>query len=122
MDKREFFMGCIVGAIDTSGYSDIPCLSIQKIYDSKLIDFLSEIFNPKCIVLFGSFSKGEYDKTSDIDIFLQAEEKTYDLSKHEKKLKHTINLFFESDLTKISNELFNNIINGIKLAGYIKVK
>jgi len=93
---------------------------IIKIYAIGLIDYLEENLYPKTIILFGSVRKGEYTKTSDIDIFIQGKEKTINLDKFEKSLKHTINLFFEESLNNLSEELFNNIINGIKLSGYIK--
>lgn len=95
---------------------------LKMIYKSGLIDYLEKLVYPRCIILFGSFSKGEYNKESDIDIFVQSKEKNYDVTKFEKRLKHTINLFFDEKLSNLSKELFNNIINGIKLAGYIKLK
>lgn len=93
-----------------------------ELYSFGLVDFLEDNLNPKCVILFGSFGKGEYDIKSDIDLFVQAKEKSMNLSKFEKKLKHKINLFFEENLNKLSNELFNNIVNGIKLSGYLKLK
>jgi len=97
-------------------------LIVLRIYGSELIDFLNYELHPKCVILFGSMSKGEYDKNSDIDIFVQAEEKKINLTNFERKLKHDINIIFEDDINKLSNELFNNIINGIKLYGYLKLK
>lgn len=96
--------------------------ALKAILDSGLLDFLEQELNPKCIVLFGSFAKAEYDLKSDIDIFVQANEKEIDISRFEKQLRHPINLFFEPDLSKLSPELLNNIINGIKLRGYLKIK
>ena len=97
-------------------------LMVLRLYTSGLIDFFNDELHPKCIILFGSVSKGEYDKNSDIDIFLQTEEKKINLTRFEKNLKHSINILFEDNLNKLSNELFNNIINGIKLYGYLKLK
>ena len=94
---------------------------IFKLYSSNLIDYLEDNLHPKCIILFGSARKGEYNKNSDIDIFVQSEEKNVSLEKFEKILKHKINLFFKENINKLSKELFNNIINGIKLSGYLKI-
>jgi predicted nucleotidyltransferase len=96
--------------------------AIAGILASGLLDFLEKETNPRCIILFGSFAKAEYDADSDIDIFIQAGEKRLDLLKFEKKLKHPINAIFSQDLNKLSAELFNNIINGVKLRGYIKIR
>lgn len=66
--------------------------------------------------------KGEYTMSSDIDLFVQAEKKDINLNKYKKILKHEINLFFEENINKLSDELFNNIINGVKLSGYLKLR
>jgi len=95
---------------------------IFKLYSSGLIDYLEDRLHPRCIILFGSAGKGEYNKDSDIDIFMQTSEKSINLTKFEKILKHKISLFFEENINKLSNELFNNIINGIKLSGYLKLR
>ena len=93
-----------------------------KMYSSGLIDYLEKDFHPRCIILFGSMRKGEYVKESDIDIFLQCDEKKLNLTKFERILKHNINLLFEENINKLSEDLFNNIINGIKLSGYFKLE
>lgn len=95
---------------------------IEQIYRSGLVEFLEKKFYPQAIILFGSGAKGEYIKESDLDIFLLAKEKAVDLRKFEKKLKRKINLLFKEDYSKLSKELFNNVINGYKLSGYIKLK
>ncbi len=94
----------------------------EEIYNSSLVEHLQEKLYPKCIILFGSGAKGEYVKDSDLDIFVQTKDRAVDLSKFEKKLGHTINLFFEEKIEKLSDELFNNIINGVKLEGFIKLR
>jgi len=95
---------------------------LKKLVESGLIDYIEEQARPKCIVLFGSFAKAEYDKNSDIDLFVQAKNIKLDISKFERKLKHKINVLFEENLSKLSKELLNNIINGVKLRGYIKLR
>ncbi|HIH41650.1 TPA: hypothetical protein HA239_04500, partial [Candidatus Woesearchaeota archaeon] len=90
---------------------------IEKIYSSGLIQALAESIYPKAIVLFGSVAKGEYDKESDIDLYIMANEKEVNLGKFERALNHRVNLFFEPDFRKLSEELRNNIINGIPLYG-----
>jgi len=94
---------------------------VTRIMKSGLTEYLEQL-NPSCIVLFGSFAKGEYDQRSDIDIFIQAKEEQLKLDKYEKSLGHKINIIFCSDLNKLSVQLYNNIINGIKLSGFIKAK
>ncbi|MEA2036045.1 MAG: nucleotidyltransferase domain-containing protein [Nanoarchaeota archaeon] len=96
--------------------------SLKKIIKSKLLDVIEDECNPRCIVLFGSFAKGEYSINSDIDLFVQAKDTKIVTRKFEKKLKHKVNLFFESDIKRLSSELLNNIVNGIKLRGFLKIR
>jgi len=94
---------------------------IEEIHKSGLMDYLIEKFNPNVIILFGSFAKGEYDIKSDIDLFLGSNESRIDLNNYEKKLKHKINIIFEKNLGGLNTELRNNIVNGEKLYGFIKI-
>ncbi len=95
---------------------------IEKIYYSGLIDFLDKLLHPQVIILFGSGAKGEYVHKSDIDLFVLSSEKQVNLVKYERKLKRKINLLIKDNYNQLSPELFNNIINGYKLKGYIKLK
>ena len=95
----------------------------EKIIESGLIDALITHFNPACIILFGSIRKGESTKESDIDLFIESNiRKEFDFSKYETKLGYKIQPFLEGDIKKLPEHLFNNIINGIKLYGSIKIK
>lgn len=96
---------------------------IEEIFKSGLIEELINKLNPECIILFGSFRKGESDNESDIDLFIETYSKNkIDLSKYEKRLNHKISLFSETKITKLNKELLNNVVNGIKLYGSFKIK
>ncbi|MBI2656918.1 nucleotidyltransferase domain-containing protein [Candidatus Woesearchaeota archaeon] len=92
--------------------------NLELIYNSGLVNHLSESYNqPKAIILFGSFSRGEDIEKSDIDIAVITNKRlNSDLSKYEKILKKTINLH-EVNLDKISEEFKANLANGIVLEG-----
>ena len=92
--------------------------NFELIYSSGLINHLSEAYNqPKSIILFGSFSRGEDIEKSDIDIAVMINKKlNLDLSKYENILKKAINLH-EIDFKKISKEFKANLLNGIVLEG-----
>ena len=94
---------------------------IKEIKESGLLDFLEENCLPNVISLFGSASKGEDIKDSDIDLFLMCKEMKLDLKKFEAKLSRGINIFFSNNFNKLSQELKNNILNGVILKGYLKV-
>ncbi len=96
---------------------------IEEIVESSLIEFLEEQLKPEVIILFGSFRKGESEKGSDIDLFVESlEEKELDLSKFEKKLKHSIHLFVEKNINQLPDNFKNNVINGIKLQGFLRIR
>ena len=94
---------------------------ILKMKKIKLINYIYDSCLPNAIILFGSASKGEDIEESDIDLFIQSPEKKLDLEKYDKILKRKISLFFKEDFSKLSNELKNNILNGIIIKGYLKV-
>ena len=75
---------------------------------------------PKCIVLFGSFQKGEDIEQSDIDLFIESPKLKIDLKKFEKKMKRKIELHFKENFSKYPKELKNNIINGTVLFGFLE--
>ena len=108
------------------------------IYETNFIDFLNDYFrNPKAIVLFGSFRKGEDISTSDIDIAIEKDDVRSYTSKHLEEMvgknlkKATIR--FEQDIGRkiqihlfnrknIDLNIFNNIANGIVLSGFLEVR
>ena len=91
-----------------------------RLYETGLVDYLSDSCFPNSIILFGSASKGEDTEESDVDLFIQSRAKKLNLEKYERLLNRRIAVFFENNLLKLSNELKNNILNGIVLKGYIK--
>jgi len=103
--------------------------NLNFVYQSSLVEFLNEYFkNPKAIILFGSFRKGEDISGSDIDIAVETEEvkgckviglkELYELEKGIGR-KIQIHLFNRKN---INLNLFNNIANGIVLFGFLEVK
>lgn len=102
--------------------------NLNALQESGLIEYLEEKFNqPETIVLFGSYSKAEDNKNSDIDLLIVSSKKQeINLEKFEKRLERKIQLFVHSkeDLKILKNknkELFNNWINGIVIYGYFEV-
>lgn len=96
--------------------------ALRKIIESGLLEYIEEECNPRCIILFGSFAKAEYDAESDIDLFVQAPECHVNLEKYAKKVGKDINILFEAEPSKLSPELFNNIVNGVKLRGFLRLR
>ncbi len=104
-------------------------LNLEHIYTTGLTEILNEHYhNPKAIVLFGSYRKGEDISGSDIDIAIEKDDvKEYttvrlnELLNLEKRLdrKIQVHLF---NRKSVDVNLFNNIANGIVLSGFLEVK
>lgn len=97
--------------------------NIMQLYKTGLVKYIiDELSNPP-IIAFGSYSKGEDTEQSDIDIYIETpSKKELDLKKYEKALKRSIQIFKNKKLNALANpHLANNIINGVKLNGYIEV-
>ncbi len=94
-----------------------------------MVEFLNDYFkNPKAIVLFGSFRRGEDVSTSDTDIAIEKDEENdytitglRELADFEKTIGRRIQIhLFNKKNTDL--HVFNNIANGIVLAGFLEVK
>ena len=94
--------------------------NIKKIINSGIIEFLESVYEyPNSIILFGSYSFGENNEQSDIDIAIQTTlNKKIDLKKYEQKLRHTIQIFLLDE--KTPENLKKSIYNGIVLRGRIQ--
>ncbi len=98
--------------------------NMHHIYQSGMVEFLNEKYgNPKSIILFGSFRRGEDTSKSDIDIAIEMEDaKEYKIVELEKEImgrKTNLHLFNRKVIDK---NLFNNIANGIVLSGFLEVR
>lgn len=94
----------------------------EEINRSEVLDFLIKETFPNSIILFGSYSRGEDQINSDIDLFVESNFKEIELKKFEKKLKRKINILFKADINELKRETLNNIINGRILYGAVKIK
>lgn len=95
----------------------------EKIVSSGLVDEIVAKLNPTCIILFGSVSKGESIKESDIDLFVESPiKKDINFGKFERKIGHKIQIFAENKITNLPRNLLNNVVNGIKLFGSFKIR
>ena len=102
-------------------------MNIRALYESGFIDFLNEQYAYPVIILFGSYAKAENTKKSDIDLFIISDiKKKADITSFEVKLDAEIQLFIHTKeefqkLKKTNPELINNVLNGVKVEGYIEV-
>lgn len=96
--------------------------NLKMIYESGLKDYLEDEFRGGTIILFGSYSKGDDTKTSDIDIaIIGRKEKNINLKAFETKFERKIILNFYLSFNDIHKHLKENIFNGIVLTGGIEL-
>jgi len=95
--------------------------NLKLIYESGLSNYLRENFPGSTIILFGSYSKGEDIRESDIDIAVIGKEKETDLSDFDKRLERKIIINFYDSFKKIHKHLLENILNGIILNGGVEL-
>jgi len=103
--------------------------NLEMIYASPIISAIYELFpNPKSIILFGSYRKGDDTEKSDIDIAVEIlGEKEMEIIKlgilpelgFRKKVPVNVHVFSRN---KINPNLFANIANGIVLDGFLEVR
>lgn len=96
--------------------------NLEVLYSSGLTEHLVNSLRPDAIVIFGSYSRGEDDEKSDIDIaIIHGREIMTDARQFEKILKRKINLVRIKSLKESKKEFVNSLANGIVLAGAIEV-
>lgn len=98
-------------------------LNLFSLHSSGLVSKLVDFYNiPECIVIFGSYAKGEDNMESDIDIAIMTNMKEYpQLYSYEDTLKRKINLQLIEDTKNGKQEFINTLANGIVLYGYLEV-
>jgi len=104
-------------------------LVYQMLYDSRIINEIYKIAgNPKSIILFGSYRKGDDTDKSDLDLAVEVvgndEMKIIpfvNMSQlgYRRNVQVNLHLFSKN---KIDLNLFSNIANGIILEGFLEVR
>jgi len=110
---------------DSSRFTHAKLLfGLQKFHEAGFLEYLSSLEKAKVVILFGSFSRGDWYKESDIDIFLYGieDDARLGLGKFYFKLHREIQVFSgenPEDLRRLGSPLVKNIIKGICLKGPI---
>jgi DNA-binding MarR family transcriptional regulator len=96
--------------------------NLKIIYESNFSDFLENHFPNSSTVLYGDYSQGIDTSQSIVNIaIIGSKNKNLDLREFEKKLERKINLEFFNSFKEINKELRQKILNGIVLAGELKL-
>ncbi len=111
----------------TAAVDNPEFIKLKKLYNllslEEFTGFLVSNYPIEVIILFGSYAEGRDTERSDIDVYvgygeIRITEK--DLKKFEEKLKRKIQIF-TGNLKNFPKELKENILNGVKLWGWLKL-
>ncbi len=95
--------------------------NFKSIARSEVIEYIEKTATPSCVVIFGSYQRGEDIEDSDIDIFIEAKEKNINLKPFERILGRKIQLHWNPQFKAYAKELKNNIANGWIMYGYLEI-
>ena len=96
--------------------------ALNEIYKSGLLNHLDSLQKAQTIILFGSFSRSDWYKNSDIDIFIYGDPEGFKITNYELKLHRNIQLFVcqnKKELKKLGEGLIRNIVKGNLIKGDI---
>jgi predicted nucleotidyltransferase len=98
-------------------------LNLYSLHSSGLVSKIVDFYKiPECIVIFGSYAKGEDTKESDIDIAIMTSMKEYpQLDIYEDELKRKLSLHLIDNIQSEEKGFINTLANGIVLYGYLEV-
>lgn len=122
-EKGERFFGYKV-ARDSEDFIFYKRLfNLMNLRMAGVVEEIKKINHFVAIVLYGSYLRGEDVEKSDIDLFLlSGSDKLPDFEDSEKLLGRELHVIVEKDLNNLSDELRNELMNGLVLDGYLKWK
>ena len=94
--------------------------ALTKLYKTGFLNHLDSLQKAQTIILFGSFSRSDWSKDSDIDLFIYGDPDGLKVAKYELKLHRDIQLFIcqnKEELKKLGGGLIKNIIKGNLIKG-----
>lgn len=95
--------------------------NLYRVSESGLVEELMDNLFPEAVILFGSYSRGEDRKNSDIDIaVVNGREETIEKEKFEERFNREINIH-NVNLEKAGDNFIETLANGITLRGHLEI-
>ena len=79
----------------------------------EMFEHLNSLGGVKTAILFGSFSRGDFSRSSDIDLFIYGDAGEFDKARFELKIKREIQLFSYNNVDQMKIELDPKLIPNI---------
>lgn len=94
----------------------------QKLASSGLLDHLASLKKAKVVILFGSFSRSDWYKDSDIDIFVYGNDEDFEQGKYELKLHRDIQVHTAKNISELKKmyKMLPYILSGHFVKGYMQ--
>jgi len=116
--KEKGRMPYYIADFDSPAYKNRKRLyALEEFYRTGLLNHLVSLKDAKAVILFGSFSRADWHKDSDIDIFILGNADEFEQHLYEKKLGREIQIFIYKSLDKINKGLLNSILTGYTIKG-----
>jgi len=97
---------------------------LKLLEETGLFEHLNSLKGIKTAILFGSFARGDWNNSSDVDLFIYGNASFFEKGKLETKIKREIQLFNYQEPKKIKKELdpklIPNIIKGFNIKGSLE--
>ena len=93
---------------------------MHELSASGLLNHLDALQKAQTVILFGSFSRSDWYKKSDIDIFIYGDPEGLKIAPYELRLHRDLQLFIcqsKEELKKLGKGLIKNIIRGNIIKG-----
>ncbi|MFA5141789.1 MAG: nucleotidyltransferase domain-containing protein [Candidatus Woesearchaeota archaeon] len=94
---------------------------LKILEESGLFEHINSLKEVKTAILFGSFARGDWNVSSDVDIFIYGDSKHFDKGKLESKIKKEIQVFSYDNAKSLKKELdkslIPNIVQGFNIKG-----
>lgn len=123
--KQKRKMPYYIADRDSSKFrSEKRLYGLKILEQTGLFEHINSLEDVKTAILFGSFARGDWNKSSDVDIFIYGNAKYFDKGKLETKIKREIQLFNYQNSRKMKKELdlklIPNIIKGFNIKGSLE--
>lgn len=99
--------------------------ALSQLEKTGFLSHLARLPKAKAVILFGSLSRWDWHKESDIDIFIYGDTEGFDYGKYRRLLHREIQILTCKDASELSNfskGLLRNIFEGYRIKGFLEVE
>lgn len=126
--KEKGKMPHYIGDYESPSYKNRKRLfAMNKLYESGLLDELISLEKARTAIIFGSLTRSDWNKDSDVDLFVYGDTQGLRTAKYEARLGRDIQVFACSnpaELKRLGPGLISNILKGQLIKGdlgFVKV-